>query len=536
MAEVPIAGTRRGALGWPVASVAAQRMTTAPLAAAESVGTRLLLPPAAPSVGSGGARRPSARTGREAATAWIARLTNLLRTADSVLVVGAVFTGELVSSGGTAGGADGDGSFLAAIAVVLLWLAALEVYHTRDSKVLGVGADEYKRVASASLRVFGLMAIVAVVFSVHGGTAFIAVSLPLGLVALTGNRWAFRRWLSIEKANGHHLSRAIVVGDPEDVRYVVRQVVKKTGAVYDILGVCLPGARRGTTLRVDNQHVPVLSSTDDIARTARLVEADAVIVAGPLPGGNRFIRELGWKLEESSAEMVLAAALTNVAGPRIHWRPVEGLPLMHVDIPQYSGAKHALKRVMDVAMALAALLALSPVLLVLGTIVRLDSPGPVFFRQDRIGKDGNTFGMLKFRSMVVDAEARLAALGDQNEGAGVLFKLKDDPRVTRCGRWMRKYSLDELPQLWNVVLGHMSMVGPRPPLGREVHRYESHTHRRLLIKPGITGLWQINGRSDLPWDEAVRLDLYYVENWSIAGDLLILWRTFRAVVQPSGAY
>jgi len=191
---------------------------------------------------------------------------------------------------------------------------------------------------------------------------------------------------------------------------------------------------------------------------------------------------------------------------------------------------------MDVAMALGALLALSPLLLVLAVIVRLDSPGPILFRQDRVGKDGNAFGMFKFRSMVADAEARLTALDQLNEGAGVLFKLRDDPRVTRCGRWMRKYSFDELPQLWNVVLGNMSMVGPRPPLDREVNGYERHTHRRLLIKPGITGLWQINGRSDLSWEEAVRLDLYYVENWSIAGDLLILWRTFRAVVKPSGAY
>ncbi len=284
------------------------------------------------------------------------------------------------------------------------------------------------------------------------------------------------------------------------------------------------------------QLVSVLSSTDDIARTARLAQADAVIVAGPLPGGNKFIRELGWRLEECSAEMVLAATLTNVAGPRIHWRPVEGLPLMHVDIPQYSGGKHVLKRVMDVALAGAAITALSPLLLLLAIIVRLDSPGPILFRQDRIGKGGQTFGMYKFRSMVVDAEARQAVLHDTNEGAGVLFKMRNDPRVTRCGRWMRKYSLDELPQLWNVVLGDMSMVGPRPPLAREVSGYERHTHRRLLIKPGLTGLWQINGRSDLSWDEAVRLDLYYVENWSIPGDLLILWRTFRAVIQPSGAY
>lgn len=534
MAEIPVARTRRAAFDWPVAPVAAQRSATAPLAAAEAAGTRLLLPPAAvPPTPSAVPAKP----GRKAAAAWISTHINLLRITDSLVVAGAVLIGSLLSSVGFAPGVESDkGGVLTAATVTLLWLMALEFYRTRDSKVLGVGADEYKRVASASLRIFGLMAITAVVFSVHGGTAFVTVSLPLGLVALTGNRWAFRRRLTREKARGRHLSRTIVVGEPEDVRYVVQQVARKSGPVYKILGVCLPGARRGASLRVDGQQIPVLSSTDDIARTARLSDADAVIVAGPLPGGNKFIRELGWKLEECAAEMVLAATLTNVAGPRIHWRPVEGLPLMHVDIPQYSGAKHALKRVMDVAMALAALLALSPLLLVLAVIVRLDSPGPVLFRQDRVGKDGTVFGMFKFRSMVVDAEARLAALNQHNEGSGVLFKLRDDPRVTACGRWMRKYSLDELPQLWNVVLGNMSMVGPRPPLDREVNGYERHTHRRLLIKPGITGLWQINGRSDLSWDEAVRLDLYYVENWSIAGDLLILWRTFRAVVKPSGAY
>ncbi|WP_131683489.1 exopolysaccharide biosynthesis polyprenyl glycosylphosphotransferase [Pseudarthrobacter sp. YALA5] len=527
MVEIPVARTRRSSFDWPVASVAAQRTAPTQLAGAETAGTRFLLPPAA----------ATSSPGRKGAAGWIATHINLLRVTDSLLVAGAVFAGYLLSNVGFAPGVESTkAGVLTAATVTMLWALALEIYRTRDSKVLGVGADEFKRVASASLRIFGLMAISAVVFSIHGGTAFVTVSLPLGLLALTANRWAFRRRLTLEKARGRHLSRAIVVGEPEDVRYVVQQVAKKSGPVYKVLGVCLPGARRGAGLRIDGQQIPVLSSTDDIARTVRLSDADSVIVAGPLPGGNKFIRELGWKLEECSAELILAATLTNVAGPRIHWRPVEGLPLMHVDIPQYSGAKHVLKRAMDVISALAGILALLPLLVVLAAIVRLDSPGPVFFRQDRVGKDGKTFGMFKFRSMVVDAEARLESLGQLNEGAGVLFKLRDDPRVTRCGRWMRKYSLDELPQLWNVVLGHMSMVGPRPPLDREVTGYERHTHRRLLIKPGITGLWQINGRSNLAWDEAVRLDLYYVENWSIAGDLLILWRTLRAVIKPSGAY
>ncbi|WP_285318957.1 sugar transferase [Pseudarthrobacter sp. lyk4-40-TYG-27] len=530
MAEIPVVRTRRSAFDWLVPPAAAQRAATQQPVAGEAAGTRFPLPPAAPFLPAAHARP------RKATAAWINRHTNLLRSADAVVVMLSAYAGFLLSEAGFSpeGPRDG-GAAAAAAALTATWLAALELYHTRDPRVLGIGADEYKRVAAATLRIFGLLALAAVIFSIHGASAFVTVSLPLGLAALTLNRRAFRRRLTAEKAKGRHLSRAVVVGEPEDVRYVVQQV-RKSGAVYEILGACLPGARRGAGLRVDGCTVPVLSSTDDIARTVRLVDADSVIIAGPLPGGNRFIRELGWKLEESSAELILAATLTNVAGPRIHWRPVDGLPLMHVDIPQYGGAKHAMKRIMDVAAALAALLVLSPVLAVLALIVKRDSPGPVLFRQARIGKDGHVFGMYKFRSMVVDAEARLAGLNQQNQGAGVLFKMKDDPRVTRCGRWMRKYSLDELPQLWNVVLGDMSMVGPRPPLDREVSGYERHTHRRLLIKPGITGLWQINGRSDLPWEEAVRLDLYYVENWSLAGDLLILWRTFRAVVRPSGAY
>lgn len=209
---------------------------------------------------------------------------------------------------------------------------------------------------------------------------------------------------------------------------------------------------------------------------------------------------------------------------------------MHVDVPQYSGGKHVLKRLLDIVVASVALVLLSPLFLVLAVIVKRNGPGPVFFKQERVGKAGRPFRMIKFRSMVTDAEASLAALMARNEGAGVLFKMQNDPRVTSCGRWMRRYSLDELPQFWNVLTGEMSLVGPRPQLQREVEAYERHTHRRLLIKPGITGLWQVNGRSDLPWDEAVRLDLYYVENWSIMGDVIIMWRTFKAMCMPAGAY
>ena len=248
------------------------------------------------------------------------------------------------------------------------------------------------------------------------------------------------------------------------------------------------------------------------------------------------IRRLGWQLENSNTELILVSRLTDVAGPRIHLRQISGLPMVHVDLPQYSGFNHAVKRGFDVLVSGLALLLLSPLLAAIAMSVRLTGDGAVLFRQERVGVRGTRFTMLKFRSMVTDAEARLRELQGRNEGDGVLFKMKDDPRITPIGRTLRRYSLDELPQLWNVLVGDMSLVGPRPPLPREVERYEEDVNRRLLTKPGITGLWQVSGRSDLSWEESVKIDLFYVENWSITGDLVILLKTVRAVFGSHGAY
>lgn len=248
------------------------------------------------------------------------------------------------------------------------------------------------------------------------------------------------------------------------------------------------------------------------------------------------MRHLAWELEASNTDMVVCPGVVDVAGPRLHISPVGGLPLLHVDKPQYRGARRAGKLTVDLGVACLATLMASPILLVLAVVVKMSSPGPVFYRSERIGLNGRPFRMLKFRSMVVDAEAQRSALMDANEGSGLLFKLRSDPRVTPVGRWMRRFSLDELPQLFNVLQGHMSVVGPRPPLPVEVAEYTSELHRRLMVKPGITGLWQVSGRSDLSWEESVRLDLYYVENWSMVQDLMIALRTVRAVLSSHGAY
>ncbi|GAP54555.1 galactosyl transferase CpsE [Arthrobacter sp. Hiyo6] len=435
--------------------------------------------------GSPGRLPAAKRSGRE----WARFLARFVRCTDSALVFVSVLTGYVVRfNAGLPFAANRDNALGAGFGVVLalMWIGALDIYRTRDPKVMGVGVSEYKRVVVASSRVFGFLAVILVTFRLESAWTFYVVALPVGMVAVLANRWLARRWYNQQQIQGQYLVKAIVVGQPEDVRYVLKRIAKKSGAVYEILGVCLPGARRGMMLDVDGRRIPVLSSIDDVVRTVGWIGAEAVIVAGPVPGGNQCIRELGWRLEEYSAELVLASTLTNVAGPRIHWRPVEGLPLMHVDVPHYSGGKHIFKRLLDLVVASAALVLLSPLFLFLAIVVKRDSPGPVFFKQKRVGKAGRPFLMIKFRSMATDAEASLAALMERNEAAGVLFKIQNDPRVTSCGRWMRRFSLDELPQFWNVLTGEMSLVGPRPPLPREVEAYERHTHRRLLIKPGIT--------------------------------------------------
>ena len=424
---------------------------------------------------------------------------------------------------------------IVATLVGIIWLVMLAGYRTRNVRVLGMGFAEYRGVVNASVLTFGILGIAFLVFQVQIARGFFIVALPVGLGALLLDRWLWRRWLNHKRVAGQYLSRAIVVGDADDVKYVVSQIDKKSGAAYRIVGFSIPeGQHLHATFA--KSVVPMISRLDEVAEAVRTIGADAVIVAGTPGGSSHFIRDLGWELEGTGAELVVAASLTNVAGPRIHFRPVEGLPLMHVELPQFEGGKHLLKRLVDVTLSGLALLVLTPVFAIVAVAIRRDSSGPVLFRQERVGRNGRTFRMLKFRSMVQTAETDLAALKEMNEGSGLLFKMKNDPRVTRVGHVLRKFSLDELPQFWNVFVGHMSLVGPRPPLESEVRGYERHVHRRLYIKPGLTGMWQVNGRSDLSWEESVRLDLYYVENWSLTGDLIILWRTFRVISRPVGAY
>ena len=418
--------------------------------------------------------------------------------------------------------------------IIVTWITTLAGFHTRDSHVVGVGSTEYRQVINASALTFGLLAIALLILKVDIARSLFLLALPVGVLGLMLERWLWRQWLLHQRHFGHYLARVIVVGDRDDVEYVISQMNDKSGAAYCVVGVALEDSTDSVT--AGDQIVPVVADFTHVAVAVKAMGADTVIVAGQPHGGSQYIRNLAWALEGTSADLVLSSRLTDVAGPRIHFRPVEGLPLIHVEIPRFEGTKHLMKRMFDVAAAGTALLILLPLMLTIAVAIKLDSPGPVLFRQERCGRNQKLFHIVKFRSMVQTAEDDLAGLLNQNEASGVLFKIRNDPRITTAGRVLRKYSLDELPQIWNILIGDMSLVGPRPPLPSEVEVYERHVYRRLYIKPGLTGMWQVNGRSNLSWEDSVRLDLYYVENWSLTGDLIIIWRTFKTVIRPVGAY
>ncbi|GAA1764226.1 sugar transferase [Luedemannella helvata] len=426
----------------------------------------------------------------------------------------------------------------AAVAAILfvVWLAALRLSRAYDDHVIGFGADEYRRVVSASLKLAGSVAIIAYLADVGISRGFLGITFAVGTAGLASGRFIARKSLHRRRRRNRGWSRRVlVVGDASHVLDLVEQLRSEPLAGYTVVGACIPDSLVAPVAQHLN-GVPVVGSFRTIIESARAIGADtiAVTAAGELTG--RRLRRLGWQLESTDIDLVLAPALTDVAGPRIHTRPIAGLPLIHVEAPEFSGGRKVLKGAFDRSVAALVVLLASPALIALALAVKLTSRGPVIYKQKRVGIGGKEFSVYKFRSMVVDAEKRLADLQKKNETDGLLFKMRDDPRVTKVGKVLRRWSLDELPQLFNVLFGHMSLVGPRPPLPTEVARYDQDIARRLLVKPGMTGLWQVSGRSDLSFEDGIRLDLYYVENWSLAADMVILWRTVGAVVASRGAY
>jgi len=459
---------------------------------------------------------------------WQRRYALALATLDACLLFSGITAAALLRWGAPAGRVGFYGVDYYGIAAIFaaLWLIVLAFSHAYDARRLGLGSEEFRRVADAAIRVTALVAFVTFVGKLPLSRGFVAMALPIGLVLTVAGRYAARRVLHRLRRRELCVHRVLVVGTPGASGSLAKGLSRSAFTGYQVVGTWAPSAR--DVLRGD----PESRLREVLART----QADTVAVAST-GFSAAALRDLAWQLEGTGIDLLVSPALTDVAGPRVLIRPVDGLPLLHVEEPALDGPKRWLKSALDRTVAATLLVLGAPLFVAVALAIRVSSPGPAFFRQRRSGKNGKPFSILKFRTMCDGADAHFASLvaSDVDRAGGMFVKDPSDGRVTRLGRWLRRYSIDELPQLFNVLRGDMSLVGPRP-LPESVEQAGSEVRRRLLVLPGMTGLWQVSGRSELPLDESVRLDLYYVENWSPAFDLMILWKTLRAVLRGSGAY
>ena len=414
----------------------------------------------------------------------------------------------------------------------VLWLASLWLAGGYDVRFVGTGSDEFRKVLNAGVGLTAAVALFSYTVNFELSRAYVLIALPSATLFDLIARYSTRKRLHRQRAAGQCMLSVVAVGHEAAVADLVSELRREQYHGLTVVGACVAQSSGLPEIA----GVPVFGGLDNVTDAVNAFEADTVaVLACPEMDGIR-LRSLAWELEKTGTDLCVSPALLDVAGPRTTIRPTAGLTLLHVDHPQLSGARLVLKSLFDRCFAAAALILLSPLMLLLAVSIRLSDGGPALFTQVRVGRDARWFRIYKFRTMVVDAEQQKQELLDKSGRDHVLFKLRTDPRVTAIGAHLRRWSIDELPQLVNVLLGQMSLVGPRPAVPDEVANYAEHVHRRLVVKPGLTGLWQVNGRSDLSWDESVRLDLRYVENWSFTLDIQILWKTISALIRGSGAY
>ena len=472
--------------------------------------------------------------GTEARRAWRAAYVRRIVVGDILCATLAGLAGYLVRFAAE-GSAPPYGSTGAALSLPVIWVGSMLVARCYEERFLWVGAEEFRRVFFAAMMLLATLGTVSWAFQLDVARGFVILAVPLAAFLTLLHRYVQRQLLHRARGRGQHLQTTLLVGHRNAVAALDEQLDREAFHGYRVVGCCLPTTQFSAAADAFN-GMPVLGGLDEVADVVARYEVDTVAVL-PCPElDGSALRRLGWDLEKTRAELLLAPAITEIVGTRVRIRPVCGLPLMHMERPELTGHRRLTKNLFDKVSASLGILFLLPVLLGIALAVKVTSRGPVFFRQERVGRDGQTFSMLKFRSMVTGAHDMVENLVADSDGNGVLFKKKDDPRITGVGKILRRYSLDELPQLINVVRGDMSLVGPRPPLPTEVERYGFDMHRRFLVKPGLTGLWQVSGRSDLSWDDSVRIDVRYVENWSLTFDFMILWKTVGAVLRGSGAY
>jgi exopolysaccharide biosynthesis polyprenyl glycosylphosphotransferase len=435
-----------------------------------------------------------------------------------------------------------DHPYLITVSVGLFigWMAALALLRTRDAKVLDSGASQYQLVGRASFLVFGWLGILTLVFRLGMSRGFLLIAGITGLLLLFATRRAWRAWVMHRRSHGALMSHALIIGGVRSAEMMAERFASDAGYGLRVVGVWVPDrvVSRGERFRYGDIDVPVLGAESHLGEAVMIndEQVDTVVVTDTEHLGHDGMRELAWALEGRDVDLLVAPNVIDVAGPRVHLEAHGNMPLIYLSGPSYSRARSLTRAIFDRGFAGLVLLGSSPILLLAMLAVRLSSRGPIFYRSERIGEHGVPFQMYKLRTMVRDADQVREELVKHNMSSGPLFKMQNDPRVTTVGRFLRRYSIDELPQFLNVIKGDMSVVGPRPPLRAEVELYSDAMRRRLLIKQGVTGLWQVSGRSDLSWEDSIRLDLDYVENWSMLRDLQIIFRTLRAVIASHGAY
>lgn len=431
------------------------------------------------------------------------------------------------------------------ITLVVVWLVTLAAQQCWDPDLAGNGAEQIQRVVVASAWVFGAIAGLALVLQLYPYIArgYLLIALPTGLLGLMLVRLSLHRGLMRRRQNGECGLEVVVLGMPQSIPALVDCFSRNQAAGYSIAGVCVPGFASdgaqpiGRKIMTATRPVPILGNEDDVERVLEATNAAALIVTSAEHLGHERMRKLTWRLGAMDIDMIVAPGMADISGPRLKVRPLDNLPLFHIAPAKHDNASLLQKRVFDLILGSIACLFLLPLIAIAALAIKLDDGGPVFFRQERVGLRGRTFRIIKFRTMVVGAENRQNEEREEHgKSDAVFFKSANDSRITRIGRILRSTSIDEIPQIFNVLAGTMSLVGPRPLVPGEGSSVMDYVERRSLIKPGVTGLWQVSGRSDVSGEERIRLDHSYVDNWSLAQDFVIILRTIRAVLARDGAY
>jgi exopolysaccharide biosynthesis polyprenyl glycosylphosphotransferase len=442
-----------------------------------------------------------------------------------VLVVGGLVSVDAVP---------GPGAGLVGLVTFVVLLGSLMANRVWNLAVLGQGAEEFRRLGRGIAAAAVVLALGGLLFDIQQIRPWVFIVIPATAMVAFPMRYALRQLLHRARREGRCLLPVMAAGSVDTVRDLINRTRNAPHLGWRVDAVCTRDGLGENVAELDG--VSVVGELRDLATHVRRGGYRIVAVTPDHYWTPKRLQHLAWKLEGSGAEMVVAPVLMEVAGPRLHVDAVLGMPMLRVSAPSFTGVRRVVKDIVDKVGSSLLIALLSPLMLLVSLAIMIDSRGAVFYKQRRVGKDGREFTIVKFRTMMKNADSMVAALADQNEGSGLLFKMRNDPRITRVGSVLRRFSIDELPQLFNVLTGSMSLVGPRPPLPEETARYAPDVRRRLLVKPGLTGLWQVSGRSDLPWEESIRLDLRYVEDWSLALDAVILWKTFRAVFSGQGAY